>query len=243
MPQGNESISAWVTELTGLQSSPRLNFNTRGECVYNAQITGTTLTLEAARKEIRDNQVLLTSGNLPAELTVESRSSTPPTLGRKFLRYAFYTALLAELVVAFIIYLRYARRPFLVVPIALAGICEVIIILGFASVINWQLDLPAVAGVIAAVGTGVDHFIVITDETLKRGGKEQKKIISMAERIRRAFFIIFTAAATVVAAMLPLLAIGAGMLKGFAFTTIMGVFVGVMIVRPAYAKIISQIVE
>lgn len=241
MPQENKSIGGWITGLTGLQSSPKLNFNTRGECVYSAQITGTTATLEDARREVKTNQVLLTSGNLPAELSIESKSTTPPTLGRKFLRYALYTGVLAMLAVAFIIYIRY-RRSFIVAPIVLAGLSEILIILGLAALINWQLDLPAVAGIIAAVGTGVDHLIVITDETIKRSGKK-KKIISISERVRRAFFIIFTAAATTIAAMVPLVSIGAGMLKGFAFTTIMGVLVGVMIVRPTYAKTISHVLE
>jgi preprotein translocase subunit SecD len=243
MPQDNKSVSAWITELTGMQSSPRLNFNTRGECVYSAQITGTSATLEAARKEVKKNQVLLTSGNLPAKLSIESRSTTPPTLGRKFLRYSFYTGIIAVLSVAFIIFVRYQRRLFLVLPISLAGISEIIILIGLASLINWQLDLPAVAGIIAAVGTGVDHFIIITDETLKRSGEDKKKLISFSERIRRAFFIVFSAAATMVAAMIPLFTIGAGMLKGFAFTTVMGVFIGVGIVRPAYARVIRLILE
>jgi len=242
MPQENQSVVAWVTDIVGLQSSPKLNFNTRGECVYSAQITGTTATLEDARKEVKQNQVLLTSGNLPAELSIESKSTTPPTLGRKFLRYALYTGILAMLTVAFIIFVRY-RKTFIVAPIVLTGLSEIIIILGLAALINWQLDLPAVAGIIAAVGTGVDHLIVITDETLKRSRKDKKKIISISERVRRAFFIIFTAAATTIAAMVPLVSIGAGMLKGFAFTTIMGVMVGVLIARPAYAKIISHVLE
>ena len=125
-------------------------------------------------------------------------------------------------------------------PILSAGLSEIIIILGLASLINWQLDLPAMAGIIAAVGTGVDHQIVITDETIKEAEKK-RKVVSMTERIRRAFFIIFTAAATTIAAMIPLVGIGAGMLKGFAFTTIMGVLVGVLIVRPAYARIIKDV--
>jgi preprotein translocase subunit SecD len=121
------------------------------------------------------------------------------------------------------------------------GISEILLILGMAALIKWELDLPALAGIIASVGTGVNHQIVITDENLKR--TKQRKLVSIAERMRRAFTIIFTAAATVIAAMIPLLGIGAGLLKGFAFTTIMGVFIGVGITRPAFAKIIEYILK
>jgi preprotein translocase subunit SecD len=237
---GNRSYTDWVSSLVGLQSSPRLDFDTRGECVYEARITGSVPTLEEARMEIQRNQVLLTSGNLPVELTVESKSTTPPALGRKFLSYSLYTGLVAIAAVALVIYIRY-RRPEIVLPVMITGTGEILIILGVAALINWELDLAGIAGIIASVGTGVNDQIVITDETLKR--TKQKKIINLTERIRRAFFIIFTAAATIIAAMIPLLGIGAGMLKGFAFTTIIGVLIGVIITRPGYAKVIEEILR
>ena len=229
-----------LSDLIGLQSSPRLDFDTQGECVYQARITGSSPTLEEARSEVKQNQVLLTSGNLPVKLTLESKSTTPPTLGRKFLAYSLYTALVAVFAVALIIYLRY-RRIEILLPVMATMIGDILIILGFAAFINWELDLPALAGILAAVGTGVDHQVIITDETLKRS--KSKKLVSMAERVRKAFFIIFTAAATITAAMLPLMIIGAGMLKGFAFTTLMGVLIGITISRPAYASLIEHILK
>ena len=242
-PQGNLTLTPhiWIKELTGLQSSPKLVFNTQGKCIYQARITGSTVTLEDAQDEVKSNQVLLTSGNLPAKATIESKSTTPPTLGMKFLKYGALTGLLSFITVSIMIFLKY-RRLSVTIPMVGAGLSEIVMILGLAALINWQIDLPAVAGIIAAVGTGVDQLILITDETL-RPMSRKKKIISMAESLKRAFFIIFTAAATTISAMIPLLGIGAGMLKGFAFTTIMGVLIGVLIARPAYAKIIHAILK
>jgi len=62
----------------------------------------------------------------------------------------------------------------------------------------------------------------------------------MRQRIKKAFFIIIGAFFTIVAAMLPLFWAGAGMLKGFAITTILGVTFGVFFTRPAYAKVIGS---
>ena len=243
IPQMNLSEEDWILELTGMQSSPTLNFNTRGECVYNAQITGTAATLEAAEAELKQNQVLLTSGNLPVKASIESKSTTPPRLGERFLKYSFLTGVVALLTVAAIILLRY-RKAEIVLPLVGVGLSEILIILGLAALINWELDLPAVAGIIAAVGTGVDHLIVITDETLQGGRQRKKKqIVMVTEQIKRAFFIIFTAASTTIAAMVPIMTIGAGMLRGFAFTTIMGVLVGVLIARPTYAKILEELIR
>jgi len=108
-------------------------------------------------------------------------------------------------------------------------------LLGMAT---WTIDLPAIGGIIAAIGTGVDHQIIIADETLSRR-KDEKRDYTMKDRIKRAFFIIFGAAATTIAAMLPLMSIGIGFVRGFAITTIVGVLVGILVTRPAYARIIQ----
>ena len=110
-------------------------------------------------------------------------------------------------------------------------------LLGFVS---WTIDLPAIAGIIAAIGTGIDHQIIIADETL--AGKK-RHVASLREQLRFAFAIVFSAAATVFAAMLPLIFIGIGLVKGFAITTIIGVLAGVLITRPAYGRIVERIVE
>ena len=43
--------------------------------------------------------------------------------------------------------------------------------------------------------------------------------------------------------MIPLLLAGVGLLKGFAITTIIGVTIGVLITRPAYANIIKVLLN
>lgn len=235
------SYDEWVQSLIGLQSSPKLNCDPCTACKYSAQISGSAATPEDAKKEVKKNQILLTSGNLPAKAIIKSKSTTPPTLGAIFLKYSLLTGIIAMLTVALVIFIRY-KKLFIVAPVLITGFSEIIIILGIAALINWEIDLTAVAGIIAAVGTGVDNQIVITDGTIK-GGLRQEKVIGVGERIRRAFFIIFTAAATIIAVMLPIMSVGAGLLKGFAFVTILGVLTGIFITRPAYAKIIEDILR
>ena len=100
-----------------------------------------------------------------------------------------------------------------------------------------KIDLAAIAGIIASIGTGVNDQIVIADAALR---KEQ---YSAKERIKRAFFIVFGAAATIVAAMIPLAFIGIGVMRGFAVTTIIGVLVGVLITRPFYGRLVGMMVK
>jgi len=239
--KGNESYEDWILNLIGLKSSPVLRCDPCSNCKYNAIITGQAPTYREAEEEMRETQILLGSGNLPAKASIESKSEVPPSLGEKFLRYSFIIGIIAIITVSLVIFVRY-KKPQIVIPIMITSLSEILIILGFASLISWELDLPAVAGIIAAVGTGVDHQIIITDESIsRRYGEERKKVISLVERIRRAFFIIFVSAATTIAVMIPIFLIQS--LKGFALTTAVGVFIGISITRPAYARIIEEILK
>ncbi len=240
-PQVNDAchIGQWVKDLTGLESSPALRFDPKGKPWYNAQISGTSPTQEGAKDEVTTTLVLLSSGNLPIPVTIGSETNIPPTLGMRFLNQGLIAGFLAIICVSLMMFARY-RHGFIVIPIIITSLSEIIMILGIAAAIDWSIDLAAIAGLIAAVGTGVDDQIVITDETLQQGRKKEK-VVSIAERIKRSFFIIFTAAAATIAAMLPLLGIYS--LKGFAFTTIIGVLVGVLITRPAYATAIEELLK
>ena len=65
----------------------------------------------------------------------------------------------------------------------------------------------------------------------------------MKANIKKAFFIIIVAYFTAVAAMLPLLRAGAGLLTGFAIVTIVGVTAGVLITRPAFGVIMKHLMD
>ena len=175
----------------------------------------------------------LKSGALPVKLNIEYISTVSPEFGKEFLKGTAIALLLAFVAVGIIVSVRY-KQPKIALPILITCLSEIVIILGFASLISWKLDLPSIAGIIAAVGTGVDNQIVITDEALKKGAGK------IRASIKRAFFIIFASASTSIAAMLPLFVLGVGMLKGFAITTIAGVLIGIFITRPAYARIIEN---
>jgi preprotein translocase subunit SecD len=118
-------------------------------------------------------------------------------------------------------------------PIAWVGA----ILIPLLGLLTWNIDLPVIGGIIATLGIGVDSMIIIADETLSGRGEERKIIFTVRDRIKRAFFIIFGSASTIISAMVPLMAIGIGFVRGFAITTIIGVLVGILVTRPAYAEI------
>ena len=182
----------------------------------------------------------LRAGALPVNVEVIGSGQVPASLGSQFKELTAIAGLLAILMVSFMIYLRYRKKE-IMLPMIITSISEVVMILGFASAVKWQLDLPAIAGIIAVIGTGIDHLVIITDEVLYEGKLPPTKVY--LARISRAFGIIFAAAATTIIAMIWLFWLGFGALKGFALTTIIGVLIGVLIARPAYARIIKEVLK
>ena len=71
------------------------------------------------------------------------------------------------LAVTIVIYIRY-RNPIIVIPVIITLLSEMVILLVVAALIGWNLDLVAIAGILVAIGTGVDDQIVIADETLRK---------------------------------------------------------------------------
>ena len=179
-------------------------------------------------------QTVLITGSLPIKLNIVKIDAISPLLGEEFLRNAIIAAVLSLAVVSAVIFARY-RRFVISIPIVIVSASEIILLLGVAAIIGWNIDLAAVAGIIITVGTGVNHQIVITDETL-RG---ERFAANWKERIKRAFSIIMTSYFTVVVALIPLIFAGAGLLKGFAIITILGASIGVFISRPVFARVIE----
>ncbi len=217
----------------------------RGRAVTDIAISGggkgatEQAAMEDALKNMKRLQTILITGSLPVKIEIERIDNISPTLGKEFLKNAVYVGLFALLGVAVVLMLVY-RRVIIAFPIVFTAISEIFLTVAMAALIGWNIDLAAIAGIILAIGTGVNDQIVITDEAI-RGQKEA--IYNWKERIKRAFFIIFSAYLTIVVAMLPLLFAGAGLLKGFAITTILAVTIGVLITRPAYAQIVQMLLE
>ncbi|MGV8162174.1 MAG: MMPL family transporter [Candidatus Nanoarchaeia archaeon] len=199
---------------------------------------------EDALKSMKNLQTVLQTGSLPVKLKVVKTESISPALGSSFIKNAALAGLLALLLVVIIIAIRY--REFIIsIPIVITILSEFALTLGVASLIGWRLDIAAVAAIIIAVGSGVNDQIVITDETLgkEKDKKRKDELESWKVRLKRALFIVFAAYFTMLVAMLPLWFAGAGLLKGFALTTIIGITVGVLITRPAYGEFLEIITE
>ncbi|MEA3414143.1 MAG: preprotein translocase subunit SecD [Nanoarchaeota archaeon] len=187
----------------------------------------------AAKEDMKRLQTILMTGSLPYKLEILKLDTISPTLGKEFIRIIIFAGLFAILIVSIIIFIRYKNFKSSLALIA-TTISEIIIILGIASMIRWNLDLPSIAGILATMGTGIDDLIILLDESSHSLG------LSLKHRLKRAFTIIMGAYFTTFVSLLPLLWAGAGLLKGFAITTIIGISVGVFITRPAFSEMVRQ---
>ena len=189
--------------------------------------------LKDAKAQMKKLQTILLTGSLPFKLEIIKLDTISPLLGNEFSGYILLAGLIAILSVSVILFVRY-RRWKASLALILTTVSEVVIILGIAAFIKWNLDLPSIAGILATIGTGVDDLVVLMDET------GSKVALNIKQRLKRAFSIILGAYFTTLVSLIPLFWAGAGLLKGFALTTIIGISVGVFITRPAFGELLKR---
>ncbi len=266
------------------ESSLRMSGVFRQQVLTQSQISGGGETFEEAQQNMENMQAILQSGSLPVSVEIESITTLSSALGDDFLRASILSIIASLIAVGLLVTARY-QNPKVAIPMVVTGAAEVYILMGVWFTTFGTLSLSAIAGIIAAVGTGVDDQIIITDES------DREVIQSWTEKMKRAFFVIFTSAASTIGAMMPiiypgtislLLAVaGVGLLMynfygrrssrhftaigvlaaliggfifsaepsgaamstihDFAWTTILGILVGITVTRPAFAKFIEQL--
>lgn len=236
------TINSWPA--VGLLSAPVLNPQvTNGNVTQSYQISGTspsnlTLTgkINFAQNQTKQIASVLSGGALPVAVVVGTPTTFPASLGRHTLYVSAEAGIIAVIAVSAFIIIKY-RKLFLVVPILLTTFAELFIIFSVIGLVG-TIDLAAVAGMVAVVGTGVDAQIIITDELLVRraGGESSTKSL-----LGNAFYIIWMDAALLIIAMLPLFFSTTLVdVIGFSESTIIGALLGVLITRPAYSAILSK---
>ncbi len=241
---------SWIWEATNLRAiigvSPQLRADIVAAPADNPVVTtslmisGWAPTKKEAENRVEEIRIILSSGSLPAGLYLVSETSVPPSYGMQSFLVFMGALVVAMIAVSLFIAIRY-RKPVISLPIIATIFSEVILILGFASLIGWRLDVSSLVGMIAAVGSGVDDQIIITDETLRKRGEEEEREVSLITKIKRAFFVVFASASALGSVMIPLWFSGITSLMGFAITTLAGIILGVSITRPAYAEVLKYI--
>lgn len=185
-----QQISIWMDDT--MISSPTVNSQIpNGE----AQITGNFTVQEA--KELADK---INGGALPFQLQTTNFTSISPTLGMSARDVMVFAGLIAFILVSLFMIVMY-RLPGIIAVIALLGQMAgaIACVSGFFPTIpSFTMTLPGIAGIILAIGMGVDAN-VITSERVKEEIRNGKTIEGAVDSgFDRTFDAIFDGNITVV---------------------------------------------
>ncbi|MDR3101653.1 MAG: preprotein translocase subunit SecD [Methanocalculaceae archaeon] len=223
------------TEIYSAPLSRKLARDIAANPVYN--LYAGTGNGDVARQQAQELAIHLHAGALPVQVEIAGSGSTSAVLGDYFKMVCLIAGLGALAAVALMVYLRY-RVAEIVLPMIATNTAEIIILLGVAVFIQ-QLDIAAIAALIAVLGTGIDQLVIITDEVVHEGRVPSPALY--LKRLTRALMIIMISAVTMIFAMFPLIMMDLSTLKGFAIISILGILIGALITRPAYGKIVMDI--
>lgn len=170
--QGSAAFADATTELAGGKTpisiwldDKSISVATVNEAITNGEaIIKGNFTQESASSLA--NQI--NSGSLPFALSAESYSTISPTLGAKSLEVMVLAGIIAFILVAVLMIVRY-RLPGTIAVISLAGqvAATLAVVSGYFPAFSGStLTLPGIAGIILGIGMGVDAN-VITAERIK----------------------------------------------------------------------------
>jgi len=223
------------------QDRLKISADLKGRAVTEVAISGYGFggtreeAMRNARENMRELQILLKSGSLPTSFDIVRIERIPPTIGNIIFESVLIAALLAFIGIGALIFTVYRKIKVALLLISNV-IVEVMITIAIGILIGQTFDLPAIAGVLVAIGTGIDDQIITVEEIL-RGRKE----LNVEKKMKKIMFIIISSFLTTFVAIFPLLIAGLGLLRGFATMMIIGILVGMFITRPAFARLAEKL--
>lgn len=183
----------------------------------NAQISG-----NFAVKEAKQLVERLNSGALPVPITLVSQQSVGASLGSDSLAKSFVAGIVGFILIALFMIFWYRMAGVLAV---IALIIYSVITLSIFKLIPVTLTLAGISGFILSVGMAVDANILIFErikEELRRGNNFG---FALEEGFRRAWTSIRDSNVSSLITAFVLYWFGASIVRGFALTLIVGIFV------------------
>ncbi len=167
-----------------------------------------------------DLALLLRSGALPAPLSVVEERTVGPDLGQDSIEAGVVSLFVGFILVIFFMLFKY--RLFGVIA-NFALISNLLMLLGFLTIIEATLTLPGIAGIILTVGMAVDANVLIFErikEEIYKGGSNNIQAFDLG--FKRSIITILDANITTLIAAIILFIFGSGPVKGFAVTLSVG---------------------
>ncbi|MCD7772767.1 MAG: protein translocase subunit SecF [Ruminococcus sp.] len=201
--EGTEAFAEATAELAG---SGSISIYMDDECIsyptVNSAITDGKCVIEGdftydEAKKLADN---INAGSLPFKLEATSTSIVSPTLGEGALTSIVIAGIIAFVLIAIYMIFIY-RLAGVVATISLIGqvICTIAAISGFFSNISsFTLTIPGIAGIILAVGMGIDANVVTFERVKEELGNGKTLNGAIESGFKKAWSAVFDSNITVV---------------------------------------------
>jgi preprotein translocase subunit SecD len=163
---------------------------------------------------------IISEGALPIPLTVLEMRFIGPTLGIESIQVGLKSVIIGFILVMIYMILYY-KLAGIVADIAL--ICNLIILLGLLSLMDFTLTLPGFAGIILTVGMAVDANVIIYERIKEELMKGKALPNAVAQGFDNAFWTIFDSNITTLISGILMIKLGNGPIKGFAITLCWGI--------------------
>jgi len=192
-------------------------------------------------EEAEDIAIVLKAGALPAPVRIIEERTVGASLGQDSIVKGSYSGLYGMILVVIFMVIYYKFSGGLA---DLALTLNILFIMAIMAYFNATLTLPGIAGIILTIGMAVDANVLIFErirEEVKRGKTIRA---SIEQGYSNAFSAIIDANVTTFIAGVVLYTFGAGPIKGFALTLMIGIlaslFTAIVVTRIIFDLILEK---
>jgi protein-export membrane protein SecD len=170
--------------------------------------------------EVNRLSLLLRSGALPANLSIEEERSVGPSLGADSIESGKIAAIVGFAAVSALMIAAYGLFGLFSI---VALVINIAIIMACLSLFHATLTLPGIAGIVLTMGVAVDANVLIYERIREEMKSGRGMITSIEAGFDRAYGTIIDSHLTGLLAALILYAFGSGSVRGFAVTLSFGI--------------------
>jgi preprotein translocase subunit SecD len=163
---------------------------------------------------------IISEGALPIPLSILEMRFIGPTLGIESIEVGLRSVIIGFILVMVYMILYY-KLAGLVADIAL--LCNLVILMGLLSLMDFTLTLPGFAGIILTVGMAVDANVIIFERIKEELSSKKSLPLAITQGFENAFWTIFDSNITTLISGILMIRLGNGPIKGFAITLCWGI--------------------
>ena len=163
---------------------------------------------------------MIQAGALPAPIQIVEQRSVGPDLGADSVRAGSLALIIGFIAVVVYMIASYGRFG---IYANVALVANVILIAGALSLFGSTLTLPGIAGIVLTIGMAVDANVLIFERIREELTAGKTPINAIEQGFTRARSAILAANVTTFAAAFIMFFLGAGPVRGFAITLMLGV--------------------